>query len=553
MKQILTFPLLLLGCSSFSQSIEWARNFGGPEMSLYNGDRAQGIAIDANSNIYTTGYYQNSADFGGITLTNPAQEAVFVTKQDDMGNVIWAKGFNAAATGATSKGIKITADNAGNIYTTGKFYGNVEFGGQAISPLGEFDPNSRADIFVAKQDPSGNVSWLKKMGGSGVYEEGSDIVVDNSGNVYICGHYTHSEFANFPSEFGNIALPSTGSQQNIFITKLDASGQTVWAKAYGSQNYSYETASGIAIDDDGNLYVTGQFSDTMIMDGIVLTAQNSSSPQAYVAKINNSGVTQWAVNFKGDARGIDLAHNNGQLYVTGTYETDMTVGTTTLTRSGPSDIFVINLNANTGSVGWAQKIGNNQVSSNGYGIAVANDNAIYVTGSFNGTLPLGNMSISSSGSSDALVIRLDGSGTPVWGKALGGNESDIGTAIAASNDLVHVAGYFFGGPAQFGNTSLNSFGGNDVFVVKLKDDNTTNIKGYASPGSGLRIYPNPSKNVLNMETKNATAIRIVDISGKTIVTRQLQQGKNAIDVTHLPGGIYFIQNEKYGGVQFIKE
>ena len=416
MKILLLIPLCLLGYTGFSQNVEWAKNFGGSATSLYNGDRGQGIAVDNNGNVYSTGYYQHSASFGTTTLTNPAQEAVFVAKQDGSGNVIWATGFNSSSTGATSKGTRIITDNLGNVYTTGKFYGNVEFGGQTITPLGEFDPNSRADIFVAKQNSSGDVLWLKKMGGSGVYEEGSDITVDNSGNVYICGHYDHSKYANYPAEFGNIPLPSTGSQQNIFVTKLDNSGETIWAKAYGSQNYSYETAKGIAIDDDGNLYVTGHFSDTMVLDGITLTAQNTSSPQTYVVKFNNSGVAQWAVTFTGDSRGIDIAYFNDKVYIIGDYENNITIGTTTLTSSGPSDIFITNLNAQTGSVGWAKKIGSNQVYDNGYGIAVSSDNDICITGAFNGTLSLESTNISSSGSSDAFIIKLNNSGTRFFPK-----------------------------------------------------------------------------------------------------------------------------------------
>ena len=553
MKNLLLIPLCLMGYTGFSQNVEWAKNFGGSATSLYNGDRGQGIAVDNNGNVYSTGYYQHSASFGTSTLTNPAQEAVFVAKQDGSGNVIWATGFNSSSTLAASKGTRIITDNLGNVYTTGKFYGNVEFGGLTITPLGEFDPNSRADIFVAKQNSSGDVLWLKKMGGSGVYEEGSDITVDNSGNVYICGHYDHSEYANYPAEFGNIPLPSTGSQQNIFVTKLDNSGETIWAKAYGSQNYSYETAKGIAIDDDGNLYVTGHFSDTMVLDGITLTAQNTSSPQTYVVKFNNSGVAQWAVTFTGDSRGIDIAYFNDKVYIIGDYENNITIGTTTLTSSGPSDIFITNLNAQTGSVGWAKKIGSNQVYDNGYGIAVSSDNDIYITGAFNGTLSLESTNISSSGSSDAFIIKLNNSGTPVWGKALGGNESDIGTAVAANNGFVYVAGYFFSSSAQFGNINLTSFGGNDIFVAKITDNNTMNVDETLFSQTNFRLYPNPANSILHVEVKENTNIKIVNFLGATVATQQLQTGNNAVDVSSLTKGIYFVHNSTGGAVKFIKD
>lgn len=556
-KQVLSiFTFLAVGASVNAQNVEWAKNFGGSNTSLYNGDRGQGIALDNSGNVYTTGFYQVSANFGGVVLSNPPQSTVYIAKQNSVGNVFWAKGFNSTETLATSRSTRIAVDNQGNVYTTGKFYGIITFDGQSITPLGQYDPNTRADIFVSKQDSSGNVLWIKKMGGSGVYEEGSSIVVDNSGNVYVSGNYDHGEYASFPSEFGSVSLPQTGSQQNIFIAKLNASGDVVWAKGYGSQNYAYETAKGIALDNDGNVYVAGIFSDVVNFDGITLQAVNTSSQEVFVIKLNNSGTAQWAKRLYGasDVELRDIAiGTNGKVYVVGDFSYQLNVGSTQLTTSGSGDVdvFVASLNTQDGSTNWAKKFGSSGVD-NGCGVAVNSANEVYITGSFNSTLSLSSGNIISSGSSDAFVIKLNNNGTPVWGKALGGTDADIGTSIATSGSAVYATGYFYSTTANFGTTSLTSHGGNDVFVTKIIDNTTMNVYDYSEVTS-FNIYPNPANSILNIEAKETTNIKIANMVGATVATQKLNAGSNSIDVSTLTKGIYFIQLSNGGAVKFIKE
>lgn len=535
---IITSVLATTGITT-AQNVFWAKNFGGTETSIYNGDRGQGIAVDNSGNVYTTGYYQVSADFGGIQLSNPPQSTVFIAKQNSAGNVVWATGFNSTDALATSISTRIAIDNSGNVYTTGKFNGVITFGGETITPLGQFDPNTRTDIFVAKQDNSGNVLWLKRLGGSGAHEEGSSIAVDNSGNVYVSGYYDHGEFATFPSEFGSISLPHTGSQQNIFVAKLNASGDMVWAKAYGSQTYAYETADGIAVDNGGNVYVAGTFSDVVDFDGITLQAANTSAREAYVIKLDNSGTAQWAERFYGgsDAHVGDITvGTNGKVYVTGYFSYQLNVGSTQLTTSGSGDedVFVASLNTQDGSTDWAKKFGSSGVNDNGYGIALNSANEVYLTGSFRNTLSLSSGNIISSGGPDAFVIKLNNSGNPVWGKALGGNDGEIGTGVAVNEDSVYVIGSFNSSVADFGTTSLTSYGGFDAFVTKLTDNPTMSV--YDFNVGKFNIYPNPTQNTLTLPqmVKKAT---ITDLSGKMTAT---YENVTKLDLSDLPTGVYLL-------------
>src|SRR5688572_9515122 len=139
----------------------WAKAMGGTEA-----DRGQSIILDASGNIYTTGFFEGTADFdpgaGTFDLTAEGDQDIFITKSDNSGNFEWA-----ISMGGTNNevGYSITIDASGNIYTTGSFEGTADFNPGA----GVFNLTSAGgtDIFISKLDGAGNFIWAKAMGGSG--------------------------------------------------------------------------------------------------------------------------------------------------------------------------------------------------------------------------------------------------------------------------------------------------------------------------------------------------------------------------------------------------
>ena len=135
---------------------------------------ANGIVIDANDNVYVTGSFSGTINFGGVSLTcsNNATE-VFLLKYDTAGNVIWARqsvgpnGFNSDSPGG------ISLDNAGNIYMIGGYNDTVSFGSITL-----LSPGAR-DIFIAKYDSAGGVVWaISAVGSTGTeYSLGRSISV----------------------------------------------------------------------------------------------------------------------------------------------------------------------------------------------------------------------------------------------------------------------------------------------------------------------------------------------------------------------------------------
>ncbi len=233
-------------------------------------------------------------------------------------------------------GMSIAVDAAENVYTSGYFWLTADFDPGA----GTFNltPAGSADIFVSKLDASGNFVWAKNMGGTN-FDRGTNIGVDNSGNVYTTG--TFEGTSDFDPGAGVVNLTSAGNN-DIFISKLDASGNFVWAKRMGGT--SSDGVSSIAIDSSGNIYTTGSFEGTADFDpgaGVVnLTSVGNND--IFVSKLRQCMST-----------GIDIQTSCDSLtWLDGiTYTTSTNSPTFILTNAvGCDSVVTLNLtiNSNTG-------------------------------------------------------------------------------------------------------------------------------------------------------------------------------------------------------------
>jgi len=217
MKKLLFFLFMLafMGLSHFAnaQNFEWAKQLGG-----VSSDVGSSIAVDAFGNVYTTGYFQGTADFdpgpGAFNLTSAGGGDIFISKLDASGNFVWAKQM-----GGTSEdvGYSIAVDASGNVFTTGYFEGTADFD----PGPGTFNLTSagNTDIFISKLDASGNFVWAKQLGGTD-YDSGVSIALDTSGNVYTTGWFQGT--VDFDPGPGTFNLTSAGNS-DIFVHKMSQS------------------------------------------------------------------------------------------------------------------------------------------------------------------------------------------------------------------------------------------------------------------------------------------------------------------------------------------
>lgn len=387
-------------------------------------------------------------------------------------NLQWAKGFGGNGLGESSSSIAV--DASGNVYTTGYFWGTVDFdpgpGSFTLTSTGN------TDIYVQKLDANGNFLWAGNMG-SVADDNGNCIVVDGTGNMYIVGLF--STTADFDPGPGTFSLITPGGSYDAFIVKLNASGALVWAKRMGGTGT--DEAFGIFVDGTGNIYTTGKFAGTADFDPGSGTTNlvSAGSADIFIQKLNSAGNFTWAKSIGSAA--ADYGHKvtvdaSGNVIATGYFQAiaDFDPGLTTanLTSSGLEDAFIVKLDA-SGNYVWARALGG-AATDEGNSIDTDPAGNVYTTGVFTGVADmdpgLANLNFVSNGLKDIFVHKLDAAGLLVWAKQMGGGSDDNGNSIYADANNVYVAGDF-NGTVDFdpgsGTANLNSSTGGGTFIQKL--------------------------------------------------------------------------------------
>ncbi|WP_179333768.1 T9SS type A sorting domain-containing protein [Winogradskyella costae] len=350
--------------------------------------------------------------------------------------------------------LSVATDNNDNTYTTGYFAETSTFGTVTLSGLGFFNG------FVTKTDSAGNVLWAKSL----AQPDDSDIdpyhsvipksiSVDLNGNVIIVGYFDAGEFdANPGSE--EYLLSSTNYE--MFIVKLDTNGNFIWATSFGATDDSFESITDVGTDSNGDIYVTGYFNST-----------------------------------------ISIAH---------------AAGTSSITSSGYSDIFVLKY-ASEGYYVWMYSAGGTDFDL-GMSIDVTPTGDSYITGQYRETATFytpifgpGAITLSTTANYRGLfALKLDASGNYQNAIKIGEAQSEcIGTAIAVdTNNDAYVTGYYGGVLTSNEGTTdqltIDSDGNYEAFVAKvdLKNQNISWIKeidGGTESNFGYGIDTDSNNNV----------------------------------------------------------
>ncbi len=474
----------------------WAINIGAS-----GSEYGKAIKLDANGDILIAGCFQGTVDFdpgaGVINATATGGTDMFILRLDAGGNFIWVKDIGSSYTDPKS----LTIDNSGNILTTGVFSGTSDFDpGAGITSLTGQGNN---DIFVLKLTSTGNFVWAKAIGESG-YDNGESITVDVTGSCYVTGYFQNT--ADFDPGAGTYSLTATGGDE-IFIFKLDASGNFAWAKRIG--NTGSDLGRSITSDASNNIYLTGFFTGTTDFDpdAGVFNLVPGAALDAFILKLNSSGNLVWAkcTNSGGSAcEGLSIQLDiQGNVYTTGIFQNvtdfDPSANTTTLTSNGSSDIYILKLDP-LGNFLWVRGFGNQNFEA-AYSIAVYNTNSVYTTGGYTGT------------------VDFDPNGT------------------------------------VFNQTSIG--GSQDIFIHKLSELNV-GLKTNSTAFSDITLFPNPFNDKLNVQLAvplQGSQIELYNLLGTLVYSDKITSNLE-IDMSQHPKGVYFIRigtNEKMITKKIIKE
>lgn len=552
MKKLALLIAAIIGFTQFShsQSLEWAKMLG-PDLTGLGACVGFSITTDSNGNVFTTGNFNGVIDFDPgenvFTLNAPTSLDIYVSKLNPSGNFVWAKQMGGPG---TDRGLSISTDLEGNVYTAGVFTFTADFD----PGPGNFNLTTQSqDIFISKLDSMGNFIWAKQFSGTSS-KNISTITTDHFGNIYTTGGFMGTvDFDPGPSVFN---LTSNVSNQNdIFICKLDKDGNFIWARQMGGTNADYGYS--LSIDAFGNVYTTGNFRGTSDFDpgSGVFNLVSSGNSDIFISKLDSSGNFVWAKRMGGaendGGRGIttDL---NGSVYVIGDYRdtVDFNPGSAVfnMVSAGGTDVFVCKLDSN-GNFVWAWRTGGTQ-SDFGKSIKVNTAGEVLIAGNFSGTVffDLGpaNISLTSVGSSDMFIAKLNPQGNFASANQLGGPKTKTMFEIALyGNDKLYATGSFSGVVDFDPSTTTFNLATDSMlaaFIYK-QNDFPLSVINYSNTNL-ISLYPNPTSGNLNIlfdRKQDQIAITIRNILGQIIHRSNYTLTKEIILEIDGAAGLYLVE------------
>ena len=521
MKTITIIFLLALTfeCSSqiqeegtFSQQV-WMKTYNGPAS---GDDRPEAIAIDNNENVIVIG----TCDI----LTS--DEDYVTIKYNSSGDKLWERRYDY--NNSKDEAYAVTTDKSGNIYVTG---------------------HSGSSIATIKYNSSGTIVWEKRYTApGGGYHEGRSIVVDTNGNVFIAARTDHDCTTIKYSTFGvlqwvsryyapnsehnegtNIGVDASGNVYTSgnsygenswdFLTiKHNSAGEIQWVRRYDGPSHSMDILGGFAVDDIGNIYITGQSRGNATFDDYV------------TIKYSSDGRQLWLKKYAGPSTSTDEANSlaidaSGNVYVTGFSDGFET---------GGRDIATIKYNS-AGVQQWLKHY-NGEAGNTDQGTKIVVDISgnVYVIGS----------SAGANFDYDYVTIKYNSSGNEKWVRKYSGSRTDHPLAIAVDKKKnVYVTGF---------STSPDLY--KDIRTIKYSQNPYAiqNRVGIPNTFSLSQNYPNPfnpvTKISFSIPNNSYTKLTVYDISGKQVaelINSELDAGSYNIDfdASHLSSGTYFYRME----------
>ena len=374
-------------------------------------------------------------------------------------NWAWAKACPTASTWGGESFCAAT-DNFGNVYFSGCFRWQIKLGSYTLNSI-----LSGNNFYIAKYSSQGNCLWAKMTTESitNVYISdlcfGFALATDLSGNVYATGKYNQATGGNVI--FGSTHLAPIGND-DIFIVKYDSLGNVIWAKNAGGTGN--DQANGIAVDNSGNLYLTGVFTSSVLKFSRTDSLSNSAGAgikQCFLAKYNaNTGNVIWA---RGDYSGFRCESNSvavdtaGDIYITGTYNAALGMylpGDSIPGSTGSGyGMFLAKYNP-SGNVLWDKRAFG---TGNGVGnfVGTSNSGKIFVTGAITSpNFDFSNDTLYNTNSS-AFIAQYDTLGNLDWVRGSAGDSATVGYGLASDTyGNVYISGYMKG-PITFDSISLS--------------------------------------------------------------------------------------------------
>jgi hypothetical protein len=402
----------------------------------------------------------------------------------------------------------VKVDVSGNFIIAGNYSGTIDL--DPSVGVSNVTSSGNQDIFIVKLDANKNFVWGKSVGGSNV-DAVSDLVIDNTNNIILCGFFRGT--ADFDPSSATFNLSTGNIGADGFILKLNSSGNYVYAKQIGGTATVDEHVISITLDNQGNLFATGYFNNTCDLDPGTsqFNVTSIGGADIFIIKLDVNGNFLFGKSIGGTSGSTSLSSgsigysikidNSNNILISGrfdgTQDFDPNSGVFNLVSNGQLDCFVLKLD-NLGNFVFAKSLGSSGIDV-GWSIQLNLNGDIYLSGEFTNTVDFdpntGVSTLSSSGQADGFMLKLSNSGSFLWVNKIGGVGSDLcGKITLDQNENVFTCGYF-NGSVDFDNSSnqniLNSNGMKDAFLAAYSSNGNfiyAQNYGSSSDDEGAHLY-----------------------------------------------------------------
>jgi hypothetical protein len=488
---------------------QWGTYYGGA-----GDDRCHSCAVDANGNVYLSGYTSSNGGiatpagydfvFSGGQLYN---YDAFLVKFSANGVRQWGTYYGGIE---DDWGLGCTTDSQGSVYMTGNTESDAGFvtagAHQSQTPAGF----SFSISYLVKFNSGGGRQWGTYYSGNGD-GIGYSVATDASDNVYLAGYTEYS----IPGTGLTIATP--GSHQSIhggggydaYLVKFNSGGVRQWGTYYGGSDYDF----GLGCDTDhmGNVYLTG---NTHSYGGTGIATSDSHQPlaggnsEAYLAKFSSKGIRQWGTYYGA------LGNEVGSFCA----------------PDGTGSVYM---------AGW---------SGTPTGTAVATQ--------------LSHQYIYGGGSLDAFLVKFDACDVPAQPAVIGGDTLVCAGAFATyaieevpgaiAYTWTKPAGWLGSGTAAVFNTipdasgvisvmAENACGASEPQSLTVTVSECAGVEKIRVNGAGIKLYPNPNNGKFNLELEAECDVLVMNALGEVVYASRLASENHQISLENLAQGIYLVK------------
>lgn len=520
---------------------QWANAYQGAGV-----DNLSEILVDGSGNVFVCGAFGYTMDFDAgagtqsLSSINNSLDAFLLKINSSNGGFQWVKRTESnGVDGLTG----MCFDLGGDILLCGSFYFSMDVDPSLSSSM--LTSNGGTDIFVVHYGASaGDLIWGKSIGGVN-FESAEDIAIDGSGNFFVTGAFGSA--MDFDPGVGAVTYTPFTNSSDMYLFKWDITGNYVWANHFVSNQQVYAQGNNLAVDVDGDVYISGFFEKTVDFDPTASTFQltgSSNSRDIFVGKYSSAGLLQWAYNFGSNysefGQGI-WVNDQEEVFITGSFGSVVDFdpdGTSTfnVTGNGSNDAFLLKLgnclpDATTdvqlacGSYDWID--GNTYTSSTTTPtFTYSNEAGCDSVVTLNLTIfPTFTVNISNAG--NVLSASVAGATSYQW------IDCNTSSPIAGANSQSFS-------PTQNGSYAVEVY--NNNCSVLSACENFTTIGMHDLEENHVKLFPNPAHSNIQVSFEQPTAFSVWSVNGQHIANYPVSS-TTTIDLAGYAPGVYYIQSE----------